>query len=152
MWTVDGAAIGPAPLVADVSFTQVNPTQIRVELRNPQPSAMTVLSFNVLDAFDGLPLDDLNGQVAMQLASVGEPLLYPEVLPPGGSKTFDVFLQGAGMQAQAVQAAQAGAIDPDHALVVEAMLAAEDDEGNVLQLFAQMLPPSKQHLPIVRKQ
>ena len=32
------------------------------------------------------------------------------------------------------------------------LLAAEDDEGNVLQLFAQMLPPSKQHLPIVRKQ
>jgi hypothetical protein len=150
LWTVDAAPVAPAPLVAEVSFTQVSPMQIRVELSNPQSSPLTLLSFNVLDAFDGLPLDDLNSQVAAQLASVGEPLLYTEVLPPGGSKTFDVFLQGTGTGMQAL-AAQAGAIDPDHALVVEAVLAAEDDEGNTLHLFAQMLPPSKQHLPLIRK-
>jgi hypothetical protein len=151
VWTVDGTAVAPAPLAADVSFTQVNPTQIRVTLSNPQSANLLLKSFNVLDAFDGLPLDDLNGEITVQLASVGEPLLYPEVLPAGGSKTFDVFLQasGAGVQAQAVQA---GAIDPDHAIVVEAVLAAEDDEGNMLRLFAQMLPPSKQHLPLLRKQ
>jgi hypothetical protein len=150
LWTIDAASVAPAPLVADVSFTQVNPTQIQVELRNPQSSPLILLSFNVLDAFDGLPLDDLNDQVAAQLASVGEPLLYPEILPPGGSKSFDVLLQGteAGMQALA---AQTGAIDPGHALVVEAVMAAEDDEGNTLRLFAQMLPPSKQHLPLIRR-
>jgi hypothetical protein len=154
LWTVDAAPVAPAPLVVDVSFTQVSPAQVRVTLSNPQSSPLTLLSFNVLDAFDGLPLDDLNGQISAQLSSVGEPLLYPEVLPAGGSKTFDVFLQGAGanMQALAADVAQAGAIDPSHALVVEAVLAAEDDEGNAVHLFAQMLPPSKQHLPIVLKQ
>jgi hypothetical protein len=151
-WTVDGAAVAPAPMAAHVRFTPVNPSQVRVEVINPQSFAMTLWSFNVLDGADGLPLDDLNGQVASQLAAIGEPLLYPEVLPPGGSKFFDVLTVGGAQATVGENAEQLGAIDPDHALVVEAVLTPEDDDGNLLHVLAQMLPPGKQFLPLVRRQ
>jgi hypothetical protein len=154
-WTVDGAPVGPAPMYADLRFTSVSRTQVRIELTNPQSFSVTLVAFNVLDPIDGLLLDDLNGETAGQLSLVGEGVVTPEVLPPNGSRSFDVFFQ-SGPVTQAgdetfdvAHGAQEGVLDPDHPLVVEAVLAPEDDEANVLHLFAQTLPPPKLMLPIV---
>lgn len=140
-WTVDGSPVAPAPLTARVRFTHASPALVTVEVANPGSSPLLLLALNVLDGGDGVPLDDLNGEIASHLAAVAEPLENAEVLAPGASKSVDVALQYLG--------GGAGALAQHRALIVEAVLAPEDDEGNRLHVLAQMLPPGRQLLPIV---
>jgi len=119
---------------------------------------MTLMSLNLLDAGAPLELDDLNAALASHLPMVSNLAPYPMLLPPNANSFFDVFFDvfvDPGNQAilsNAPEPDHVALLDPYHPYVLEVVLAADDDPGNVIHLYSQALsPPETVYLPIIRK-
>ncbi len=141
-WTAGGRKLQPAPLSVDLAWQWVSQTHLRVHLYNRQDVPLLLFGLNLLDAEAPLELDDLNADGVAALPMVAD--LAPEVqrLPPKADSFFDVFFDAQAVSFPA----------PDHPLVLEANLAAEDDSGNTLHLYSQGLAPlNRAFLPRVLK-
>ena len=155
-WTQDGRTLTPYPLFVGVSWDWLNRRQLHIQLTHDQNVTLTLLSLNLLDATDMLELDDLNESVATQLPLAGVLAEDPVQLAPGGSSFFDVFFGDLGDLAGLEDPrglAAAPLMEPNHPYVLEAVLEAEDDPGNVVRMYSQALAPlASVYVPITLRQ
>jgi hypothetical protein len=138
-WLSGGQGLQPAPLFAGAGWSWQNNSHAQLQLFNNQAVTMTLMELNVLDADTSLSLDDLNADVAGTLPMVSLLAQDPQSLPPGATSFFDVFFDAPRF---------------DHPYVLQAVLAAEDDPGNVYSLFSQATSPPAAalvYLPLVMR-
>ncbi len=134
-WTLTGTHTSPDPLAAGLSLNWVDQTHAQIDLFNEQAITLTLWSLNVLDPDQKLALEDLSDDTALLLPLASEVVTYPVTLPPSASQAFT-----------------AAVLLGNHPYVIEAVLSAEDDPGNLIHVLAQTAsPPFNIYLPLTLK-
>jgi hypothetical protein len=134
-WTVTSTQALPDPLFAGLSVNWLDHTHAQIDVFNEQNITLTLWSLSVLDPDQPLPLEDLSDDIAMLLPMASEVVTDPLTLLPSANQTFNVEVASA-----------------NHPYVIEAVLSAEDDPGNLVHTLVQTLsPPYAVYLPLVWK-
>jgi hypothetical protein len=134
-WTLTGTRTLPDPLSAGLSLNWVDQTHVQIDLFNEQAISLTLWSLNVLDPVQKLALEDLGDDIAMLLPLASEVVTDPVTLLPSASQSFN-----------------AAVLLGNHPYVIEAVLSAEDDPGNLIHVLAQSTSPTFYiYLPLTLK-
>lgn len=133
-WQVGSQQAAPAPLFLGVRWTWVGRSGVQIQIYNDNPLAITLLTANLLDPGEALPLDDLTQDVVPGLSPLQDLLAEPLALPAGSMATFTYT---------------AAPWLADQPLVLEAVAAADDDPGNLTSLIAQARAPLQFYLPVL---
>ena len=155
-WSLDGQALQPAPLFVGVKWNWQDASHVQITLENSNGITLTLMSLNLLEPGVALPLEDLSDEIAAMLPMTSELAPDVQVLAPGGSLVFDVAPPTALARpnftfAPAASFAEA-ALQPMQPYVLQALLAAEDDPGNVVYLVSQSnSPPLFLFMPVLRR-
>jgi hypothetical protein len=148
-WTSQGQPLQPAPLFVGVSWDWQSRTHLRLELHNSQDITLTLWAASLLDPEVPLGLEDLNADVIGMLPAATFLIDDVQMLPPRSSSFFDVFFDPT-VVVQAPTPAQLR--EPRHPYVLQAVVSAEDDSGDVAHMYSQALsPPAKVYWPLILK-
>ncbi|HZY43437.1 MAG TPA: hypothetical protein VFF70_01710, partial [Anaerolineae bacterium] len=134
-WTLTGTRTLPDPLSAGLNLNWVDHTHVQIDLFNEQAITLTLWSLNVLDPDQKLALDDLSDDIAALLPMASEVVTDPITLLPSANPSFNTAV-----------------LLGNHPYVIEAVLSAEDDPGNLIHVLAQITSPAfNLYLPLVLK-
>lgn len=147
IWQMGGAQATPAPLFLGVRWTWVGLNSVQIQIFNDTPVAMTLLTANLLDPGEALPLGDLTGEITAGLPLLQELLAEPLALPAGSMAAFSYPISASAATASG-NAAVATWLS-DQPLVLEAVAVADDDPGNQTSLIAQARAPLRYYLPVL---
>lgn len=148
-WTQDGARVQPEPLFVNLAWKWQGRSRVQFVLGNTGDMTMTLQALNLLDAGQQIELEDLNAPAVAQLPMVGNLAPDPMLLPPRATSFFDGFAVSA---TNAQHSQHASLLEANHSYVLEAILTAEGDEGNVVHIYSQALSPSDGALlPLVHR-
>ncbi len=131
VWTKDNTTVTPNPRFTGLEWIWIDRTHLRVRVVNEHPMTTTLFTLNLLDADNALMLDDLNADVSNQLPLVLELLTDPLTIPPRSDRFFDVFFDVGG---SVTPPDHAPLLEPNHAYIIEALLADASDEANSAHL------------------